>query len=131
MATNSVGRVSQVLGAVVDVQFEGDLPYIQNALTSKIGDRELVLEVAQELGERSVRCISIDSTDGLVRGGEVVDTGAPISVQVAQVLDAVAAGAVAPDVGRVIIDSIKALADVRATEELEARIAALEQKEEG
>ena len=68
MATNSVGRVSQVLGAVVDVQFEGDLPFIQNALTSRIGERELVLEVAQELGERTVRCIAMDSTDGMVRG---------------------------------------------------------------
>ena len=82
MATNSVGRVSQVLGAVVDVQFEGDLPYIQNALTSRIGDRELVLEVAQELGERTVRCIAMDSTDGMVRGQEVSDTGAPITVPV-------------------------------------------------
>ena len=82
MATNSVGRVSQVLGAVVDVQFEGDLPYIQNALTSRIGERELVLEVAQELGERTVRCIAMDSTDGMVRGQEVSDTGAPITVPV-------------------------------------------------
>jgi F-type H+-transporting ATPase subunit beta len=82
MATNSVGRVSQVLGAVVDVQFEGDLPYIQNALRTKIGDRELVLEVAQELGERTVRCIAMDSTDGMVRGQEVSDTGAPITVPV-------------------------------------------------
>ncbi len=82
MPTNSVGRVSQVLGAVVDVQFEGDLPFIQNALTSRIGERELVLEVAQELGERTVRCIAMDSTDGMVRGQEVTDTGAPITVPV-------------------------------------------------
>jgi F-type H+-transporting ATPase subunit beta len=82
MATNSVGRVSQVLGAVVDVQFEGDLPFIQNALRSKIGERELVLEVAQELGERTVRCIAMDSTDGMVRGQEVTDTGLPITVPV-------------------------------------------------
>ncbi len=82
MSTNSVGRVSQVLGAVVDVQFEGDLPFIQNALNTKIGDRELVLEVAQELGERTVRCIAMDSTDGMVRGQEVSDTGAPITVPV-------------------------------------------------
>ncbi len=82
MPTNSVGRVSQVLGAVVDVQFEGDLPYIQNALNTKIRDRALVLEVAQELGERTVRCIAMDSTDGMVRGQEVSDTGAPISVPV-------------------------------------------------
>jgi F-type H+-transporting ATPase subunit beta len=82
MANNNVGRVSQVLGAVVDVQFEGELPYIQSALTSMIGDRKLVLEVSQELGERTVRCIAMDSTDGMVRGQEVLDTGAPITVPV-------------------------------------------------
>jgi F-type H+-transporting ATPase subunit beta len=70
------------LGAVVDVQFEGDLPFIQNALRTKIGERELVLEVAQELGERTVRCIAMDSTDGMVRGQEVSDTGAAITVPV-------------------------------------------------
>jgi F-type H+-transporting ATPase subunit beta len=82
MASNNTGRVSQILGAVVDVQFEGELPYIQNALTTAVGDRSLVLEVAQELGERTVRCIAMDSTDGMVRGQEVTDTGAPISVPV-------------------------------------------------
>ncbi|MEJ1978509.1 MAG: F0F1 ATP synthase subunit beta [Acetobacteraceae bacterium] len=82
MASNSVGRVTQVLGAVVDVQFEGELPFIQNALTTKIGERPLVLEVAQELGEKTVRCIAMDSTDGMVRGHEVTDTGSPISVPV-------------------------------------------------
>ncbi len=82
MATNSVGRVSQVLGAVIDVQFEGDLPFIQNALTTKVAERELVLEVAQELGERTVRCIAMDSTDGVVRGQEVTDTGGPITMPV-------------------------------------------------
>ena len=82
MASNIVGRVTQVMGAVVDVQFDGDLPYIQNALHTKIADRTLVLEVAQELGERTVRCVAMDSTDGLVRGQEVVDTGGPITVPV-------------------------------------------------
>jgi F-type H+-transporting ATPase subunit beta len=82
MASNNTGRVSQILGAVVDVQFEGELPYIQNALSTHIGDRRLVLEVAQELGERTVRCIAMDSTDGMVRGQEVTDTGEPISVPV-------------------------------------------------
>ncbi len=82
MAKNNVGRVTQVLGAVVDVQFDGDLPFIQNALTSIIDGRTLVLEVAQELGERTVRAIAMDSTDGMVRGQEVVDTGAPINVPV-------------------------------------------------
>ncbi|WP_419757414.1 F0F1 ATP synthase subunit beta [Acidisoma sp.] len=82
MANNSVGRVTQVLGAVVDVQFEGELPYIYNALTTKIGDRTLVLEVAQELGEHTVRAIAMDTTDGMVRGQEVADTGASISMPV-------------------------------------------------
>src|SRR5271155_4743550 len=82
MASNIVGRVTQVLGAVVDVQFDGELPFIQNALLSKIENRTLVLEVAQELGERTVRCIAMDSTDGMVRGQEVTDTGAPIMVPV-------------------------------------------------
>src|SRR5580692_5746699 len=82
MASNVVGRVTQVLGAVVDVQFAGELPFIQNALRCKIDDRTLVLEVAQELGERTVRCIAMDVTDGMVRGQEVTDTGAPITVPV-------------------------------------------------
>jgi F-type H+-transporting ATPase subunit beta len=80
--SNIVGRVTQVLGAVVDVQFEGELPYIQNALTCKVDGRTVVLEVAQELGERTVRCIAMDSTDGMVRNQEVTDTGAAISVPV-------------------------------------------------
>jgi F-type H+-transporting ATPase subunit beta len=82
MANNNTGRVTQIMGAVIDVQFEGDLPYIQNALTTKVGDRTLVLEVAQEIGERTVRCIAMDTTDGMVRGTEVTDTGGPISVPV-------------------------------------------------
>ncbi|MGC4106935.1 MAG: F0F1 ATP synthase subunit beta [Thermomicrobiales bacterium] len=82
MASNKVGRVTQVLGAVVDVQFDGELPFILNALHTKVGDRPLVLEVAQELGEKTVRTIAMDSTDGMVRGQEVEDTGAPISMPV-------------------------------------------------
>ncbi len=82
MASNIVGRVTQVLGAVVDVQFDGELPFIQNALLTKMPGYTLVLEVAQELGERTVRCIAMDSTDGLVRGQEVTDTGAPITMPV-------------------------------------------------
>ncbi|SUE63045.1 F0F1 ATP synthase subunit beta [Roseomonas gilardii] len=81
---NNVGKVTQVLGAVVDVQFPWELPYILNALTTKVGDRTLVLEVAQELGERTVRCIAMDTTDGLVRGTEVVDTGKGIVVPVGE-----------------------------------------------
>ena len=82
MASNNVGLITQVLGAVVDVQFEGELPFIQNALTTQVRGNTLVMEVAQELGERTVRCIAMDSTDGMVRGHEVIDTGAPISVPV-------------------------------------------------
>ncbi|WP_135466713.1 F0F1 ATP synthase subunit beta [Crenalkalicoccus roseus] len=81
---NNVGRISQVLGAVVDVQFPGELPNILNALHTKNGDQTLVLEVAQHLGERTVRCIAMDMTDGLVRGQEVVDTGAGIAVPVGE-----------------------------------------------
>src|SRR6201994_2170984 len=81
-ASNIVGRVTPVLGAVVDVQFDGELPFLQNALHTRIDERLLVLEVAQELGERTVRTIAMDSTDGLVRGQEVTDTGGPITVPV-------------------------------------------------
>ncbi|MDO9707571.1 F0F1 ATP synthase subunit beta [Paracraurococcus lichenis] len=79
---NNVGQIAQVLGAVVDVQFPGELPNMLNALTTKNGDNTLVLEVAQHLGERTVRCIAMDTTDGLIRGQEVVDTGSGISVPV-------------------------------------------------
>ncbi|MDR3504796.1 MAG: F0F1 ATP synthase subunit beta [Acidocella sp.] len=82
MTSNNTGRVTQIMGAVVDVQFDGALPFIQNALETKVGDRRLVLEVAQEIGERTVRCIAMDSTDGMVRGQQVTDTGAAISVPV-------------------------------------------------
>jgi F-type H+-transporting ATPase subunit beta len=85
MASNIVGRVTQVLGAVVDVQFDGELPFIQNALHTELNGHTLVLEVAQELGERTVRTIAMDSTDGLVRGQEVVDTGGPITMPVGPV----------------------------------------------
>ena len=81
-ASNVIGRVSQVLGAVVDVQFDGELPAILNALTTEIGDHKLVLEVAQHLGENTVRCIAMDSTDGLVRGNKVQDSGNAIQVPV-------------------------------------------------
>jgi F-type H+-transporting ATPase subunit beta len=80
--SNSTGKITQVLGAVVDVSFDGDLPAILNALTTKIGDRTLVLEVAQHLGESTVRTIAMDTSEGLVRGQEVVDTGDAIAVPV-------------------------------------------------
>ena len=82
MATNNVGRVSQVIGAVVDVTFENELPAILSALHTKRGDQTLVLEVAQHLGESTVRTIAMDTTEGLVRGQEVEDTGQPIAVPV-------------------------------------------------
>ena len=81
-ANTGTGRVAQVIGAVVDVQFDGALPEILNALeTDNLGNR-LVLEVAQHLGENTVRTIAMDSTEGLVRGQSVTDTGAPIAVPV-------------------------------------------------
>ena len=81
MAKNG-GRIVQVIGAVVDVQFDTHLPAILNALETKNQGQRLVLEVAQEIGENTVRCIAMDSTDGLVRGQDVIDTGKPISVPV-------------------------------------------------
>jgi F-type H+-transporting ATPase subunit beta len=80
--TTVVGRITQVLGAVVDVQFDGELPPILNALHTQNEGKTLVLEVAQHLGENTVRTIAMDTTDGLVRGDEVLDTGAPITVPV-------------------------------------------------
>ena len=81
-AANVVGRVTQVMGAVVDVQFEGALPAILNSLETVNGGNRLVLEVAQHLGESTVRTIAMDATEGLVRGQEVTDTGQPIEVPV-------------------------------------------------
>jgi F-type H+-transporting ATPase subunit beta len=81
-ATNAGGRITQVTGAVIDVQFDGELPAILNALHTKNEGKTLVLEVAQHLGENTVRTIAMDSTDGLVRGQEVIDTGGPIAVPV-------------------------------------------------
>jgi len=80
--SNLKGRIAQVTGAVVDVEFEGGLPEILNALETMNGDQKLVLEVAQHLGENSVRTIAMDATEGLKRGSEVTDTGSPIMVPV-------------------------------------------------
>ncbi len=80
--SNSVGKVTQVMGAVVDVRFEAELPHILNAIETENQGKRLVLEVAQHLGENTVRTIAMDATEGLVRGQEVRDTGAPISVPV-------------------------------------------------
>jgi len=80
--TNNIGRVVQVIGAVVDVQFDTALPAILNALETRVGELRLVLEVAQHLGENTVRTIAMDATDGLVRGQSVTDTGSQIRVPV-------------------------------------------------
>ena len=78
----NLGRVSQVIGAVVDVEFDETLPSILDALQIDNAGQKLILEVAQHLGENEVRTIAMDSTDGLVRGMEVLQTGAPITVPV-------------------------------------------------
>ena len=82
MAENAIGKVSQVIGAVVDVEFDGNIPDILNALEVDNNAQRLVLEVAQHLGELTVRTIAMDATEGLVRGTEVKDTGGPIMVPV-------------------------------------------------
>ena len=82
LAKGPEGKVSQVIGAVVDVQFTDHLPQIMNALETDNNGQRLVLEVAQHLGEHTVRTIAMDSTEGLVRGQTVVDTGNPIMVPV-------------------------------------------------
>ncbi len=79
---NRAGRVTQVTGAVVDVHFDGELPAILNALETDNHGNRLVLEVAQHLGENTVRTVAMDTSEGLVRGQEVTDTGQPISVPV-------------------------------------------------
>jgi F-type H+-transporting ATPase subunit beta len=84
MSDRRIGRVRQVTGAVVDVQFDGPLPAILNALETQNQGNRLVLEVAQHLGENTVRTIAMDSTDGLVRGQEVADTGEAIAVPVGE-----------------------------------------------
>ena len=82
----NIGKIVQVIGPVVDVKFnnEKSIPNLLNALEIKHGDNKIVIEVAQHVGNDTVRCISMSSTDGLVRGMEVVDTGAAISVPVGE-----------------------------------------------
>ena len=82
MTTNNKGAISQVIGAVVDVRFEENLPSILTALECNIGGKKVVLEVAQHLGESTVRTIAMESTDGMTRGDEVIDTGNQIQVPV-------------------------------------------------
>jgi len=81
-AKGATGKITQVIGAVVDVQFDGELPAILNALTTDNNGNKLVLEVAQHLGENTVRAIAMDATEGLVRGQDVIDTDEPIMVPV-------------------------------------------------
>jgi F-type H+-transporting ATPase subunit beta len=82
MAKTKSGKITQVIGAVVDVKFEEDLPPILNALEVDNNGTRLVLEIAQHLGENTVRCIAMDATEGLVRNMDAIDTGAPITVPV-------------------------------------------------
>jgi len=82
MTSNVKGHITQITGAVIDVKFEGHLPAILNALITENDGKKLILEVAQHLGENTVRTVAMDSTDGLVRGAPVSDTGAPIMVPV-------------------------------------------------
>ncbi|MGH1412656.1 MAG: F0F1 ATP synthase subunit beta [Pelagimonas sp.] len=81
---NAQGKITQVIGAVVDVQFGDHLPEILNALTTENNGKKLVLEVSQHLGEGTVRCIAMDASEGLVRGQAVEDTGGPITVPVGE-----------------------------------------------
>jgi len=80
----NVGKIVSIVGVVLDVKFdnENSLPNLLNALVIKLGDQEIVAEVAQHIGDDTVRCIAMSATDGLVRGMEAVDTGRPISVPV-------------------------------------------------
>ena len=81
----NTGKVVQIIGPAVDVQFEKDLPRINNALEIKLNDKEtLVAEVAQQLGDNIVRAVALGPTDGLARGAQAVDTGAPLQVPVGE-----------------------------------------------
>jgi len=80
----NVGKVLQIIGAVLDIRFDGELPALYNAITIAHGEDEVVLEVTQHLGDSVVRCIAMNATDGLRRGMDAVDTGAPISVPVGE-----------------------------------------------
>ncbi|MBQ7488544.1 MAG: F0F1 ATP synthase subunit beta, partial [Clostridia bacterium] len=85
MAKGNVGTVDQVIGPVLDIKFEdGQLPQLLNAVEVRSGDRRIVAEVAQHIGDDVVRCIAMSSTDGLVRGTEAVDTGSSITVPVGE-----------------------------------------------
>src|SRR4051812_46285334 len=80
--TSKKGTITQVVGVVVDVEFEGHLPAIYNAITVELNGKPLLLEVAQHLSQNSVRAVALGPTDGLARGTAAADTGAPISVPI-------------------------------------------------
>ena len=83
MIQQNVGKVVQIIGAVLDIRFDAEhLPSLKNAIIIKNGEKEVVVEVAQHIGEDMVRCIAMSSTDGLVRGMDAIDTGGAISVPV-------------------------------------------------
>lgn len=84
MRVKNKGKITQIIGAVIDVRFESELPSLYNAIEVPFGDKTIVLEVMQHLGDHTVRCISMHPTDGLKRGMEAVDTGAPITVPVGE-----------------------------------------------
>jgi F-type H+-transporting ATPase subunit beta len=84
MTVKNTGVIIQIIGAVIDVQFENDLPSLYNAIEIPFGEERIVLEVMQHLGDNTVRCISMHPTDGLKRGMEAIDTGAPITVPVGE-----------------------------------------------
>lgn len=83
--SQNVGRITQIMGAIVDVQFDNNIPDLLNALHCTLNDKRLVLEVAQHIGDGVVRAIAMDSINGLARGAEVVDTGKQIEVPVGRV----------------------------------------------
>jgi len=78
----NIGKIVQIIGVVVDAEFPKELPAIYDALEIKFGEKKLILETAQHLGSNRVRAVAMDSTDGLKRGMEVIDTGKPIAVPV-------------------------------------------------
>ena len=83
MSKQNIGKVVQVIGPVLDIRFEdGQLPELLNAIEIQSGDRKIVAEVAQHIGDNVARCISMNATDGMVRGLDAVDTGSPITVPV-------------------------------------------------
>ena len=84
MTVKNIGKITQIIGAVIDIRFEGELPSLYNAIEVQYDEETIVLEVMQHLGDHMVRCISMHPTDGLTRGMEAVDTGAPITVPVGE-----------------------------------------------